>query len=120
LAERKAGQTITAEVKWVLLRLLGAHPPEIAEVANDLGLSIRTLQRRITEEGTTFRQLVTDARRELAKLYLKEPSLELGETACLLGYQDPNSFFRAFREWEGTTPGEWKLRRAGISKPRPN
>jgi AraC-like DNA-binding protein len=120
LAERQAGQTITAQVKWVLLRLLGAHPPEIGEVANDLGLSTRTLQRRITEEGTTFRQLVTEARRELAKLYLKEPSLELGETACLLGYQDPNSFFRAFREWEGTTPGEWKLRSAGISKPRPN
>ena len=120
LAERKAGQTITAQVKWVLLRLLGAHPPEIGEVANDLGLSIRTLQRRITEEGTTFRQLVSDARRELAKLYLTEPSLELNETACLLGYQDPNSFFRAFRQWEGTTPGEWKLRGAAISKPRLN
>jgi len=120
LAERKAGQTISDQVKWVLLRLLGAHPPEIGEVANDLGLSIRTLQRRITEEGTSFRQLVRDARRELAKLYLTEPSLELGETACLLGYQDPNSFYRAFREWEGTTPGEWKLRGAAISKPRLN
>jgi AraC-like DNA-binding protein len=74
------------------------------------------LQRRITEKGTTFRQLVRDARRELAKLYLTEPSLELGETACLLGYQDPNSFFRAFRQWEGSIPGEWKLRSAGISK----
>jgi AraC-like DNA-binding protein len=40
--------------------------------------------------------------------YLLEPSLQLVETACLLGYEDPNSFFRAFREWEGTTPGEWR------------
>ena len=105
LVERKGSQTTTARVKWVLSRLLGEYPPDIGEVANDLGLSIRTLQRRITEEGTTFRRLVSDSRRELAKLYLMEPSLELGETACLLGYRDPNSFFRAFREWEGTTPG---------------
>jgi AraC-like DNA-binding protein len=42
-----------------------------------------------------------------AKHYLLDPSLELAETACLLGYEDPNSFFPAFREREGTTPGEW-------------
>jgi AraC-like DNA-binding protein len=77
-------------------------------VAKDLGMSIRTLQRRITNEGTNFRRLVSDARRELAKHYLLDPSLELAETACLLGYEDPNSFFGAFREWEGTTPGEWR------------
>jgi len=52
--------------------------------------------------------LISDARRELARSYLSQPALELGEVACLLGYEDPNSFFRAFREWEGTTPGEWR------------
>jgi AraC-like DNA-binding protein len=67
-----------------------------------------SLQRRITEDGASFRQLVSEARREPAKQYLLQPSLELGETACLLGYEDLNSFFRAFREWEGMTPGEWK------------
>jgi AraC-like DNA-binding protein len=51
---------------------------------------------------------VSDARRELAKQYLLQPSLQLGEAACLLGYEDPNSFFRAFREWERTTPGKWR------------
>ena len=90
------------------MRLLGGHRPEITDVAKELGISCRTLQRRIAEESTSFRQLVSDARRELAKHYLLQPSLQLGEAACLLGYEDPNSFFRAFREWEGTTPGEWR------------
>ena len=44
----------------------------------------------------------------LRRHYLLQPSLHLGEAACLLGYEDPNSFFRAFREWEGTTPSEWR------------
>jgi AraC-like DNA-binding protein len=47
-------------------------------------------------------------RRELAQHYLLHSSLELNETAYLLGYEDANSFFRAFHGWEGTTPGEWR------------
>ena len=109
LAERKVWQTtVAARVKWILLRLLGGQSADLGEVAKDLGMSNRTLQRRITSEGTSFRQLVRDARCELARHYLLDPSLELAETAFLLGYEDPNSFFRAFREWEGTTPSEWR------------
>jgi len=55
-----------------------------------------------------FRQILNEERRELAKFYLPQPALELNEVAYLLGYEDPNSFIRAFREWEGKTPGEWK------------
>jgi AraC-like DNA-binding protein len=120
LARRKAEQSVTARVKWVLKRLLGGHRPEITDVAKELGMSCRTLQRRITEESTSFRQLVGDARRELARQYLLQPSLQLTEAACLLGYEDPNSFFRAFREWEGTTPGEWRtLQQRRTHKARP-
>ena len=115
LAERKAGLTVAARVNWILLRLLGGHRPELGEVAKELGVSTRTLQRRIAEEGTSFRQLVSDARRELAKQYLLDRSLELAEAACLLGYEDPNSFYRAFREWEGTTPSEWRDAQRGWS-----
>ena len=52
------------------MRLLGGQRPEITDVAKELGMSCRTLQRRIAEESTSFRQLVCDARRELAKHYL--------------------------------------------------
>ena len=48
------------------------------------------------------------ARRELAQHYLLHSSLELNETAYLLGYEDANSFFRAFHQWEGTSPGKWR------------
>jgi AraC-like DNA-binding protein len=108
VAKAKSELTVTNRVKWVLMRLLGGRSPEINDVAKELGMSSRTLQRRITNEHTTFRRLISDARRELARSYLLEPALELGEVACLLGYEDPNSFFRAFREWEGTTPAEWR------------
>ena len=69
-------------------------------------MSARTLQRRLTEEGVTFQQLMEEARRELAQHYLLHSSLELNETAYLLGYEDANSFFRAFHKWEGIPPGE--------------
>lgn len=108
LAKRKSELTVAGRVKWVLMRLLGGRSPEIHDVAKELGMSCRTLQRRMTAERTTFRRLISDARRELARSYLSQPALELGEVACLLGYEDPNSFFRAFREWEGTTPSEWR------------
>lgn len=114
LARRKAEQTVAARVKWVLMRLLGGHRAGITDVAKELGMSCRTLQRRIAEESTSFRQLVSDARRELAKHYLRQSSIQLGEAACLLGYEDPNSFFRAFREWEGTTPSEWRDSQQGF------
>ncbi|MDB6076835.1 MAG: AraC family transcriptional regulator, partial [Akkermansiaceae bacterium] len=115
LAEKKQSRSPAAQVKWVLKRLLGGSRPDIKAVARELGVSSRTLQRRIIGEGTSFRNLLSEARREMARHYLQQPALELSETAFLLGYEDPNSFFRAFREWEGTTPGEWRAANA----PRP-
>jgi len=108
LARHRKKQSCTEQVKWVLKRLLGGPRPEISEVAKELGMSSRTLQRRITDEGSSYRQLLHDARHELARFYLKEPSLSVSEIAYLLSYEDPSSFFRAFHEWEGTTPSEWK------------
>jgi AraC-like DNA-binding protein len=73
-----------------------------------LNLSSRTLQRRLAISGVTFQLLLEEARRELAHHYLSHSSLELNETAYLLGYEDANSFFRAFQHWEGTSPGQWR------------
>jgi AraC-like DNA-binding protein len=74
-------------------------------------MSSRSLQRRIADEGTNFRRILNEERRELAKFYLPQPDLGLNELAYLLGYEDPNSFIRAFRVWEGATPGKWKSAR---------
>jgi AraC-like DNA-binding protein len=83
--------------------------PGIRDLARELHLSPRTLQRRLTEEGITFQRLLDKARRELARHYLLRSTRELNETAYLLGYEDANSFFRAFHHWEGTSPRQWRL-----------
>lgn len=108
LAYQIAQKTVPDQVKATLKRLLAGRRPAMQDVARELHLSPRTLQRRLTEGGVTFQQLLEDARRELARHYLLHSSLELNETAYLLGYEDPNSFFRAFQHWEGKTPGQWR------------
>jgi AraC-like DNA-binding protein len=86
--------------------------PTLQSVAREVGMSERTLQRRLTDAGGSFQQLAEDARRELARHYLKHSVIELQEVAYLLGYEDSNSFFRAFGHWEGISPGEWRARNA--------
>lgn len=108
LGELQARSSIREQVKVVLKRSLASGRPELSDVARDLGLSDRTLQRRITEEGASFRELLIEARQELGRQLLSDPSAEIDEVACLLGYQDASSFYRAFRYWEGVTPSRWR------------
>ncbi|QOZ35770.1 AraC family transcriptional regulator [Bradyrhizobium sp. CCBAU 53421] len=108
LGELQACSSIKEQVKVVLKRSLASGRPELADVARDLGLSERTLQRRITEEGASFRELLAEARQELGRQLLLDPSAEIDEVACLLGYQDTSSFYRAFRDREGVTPSRWR------------
>jgi AraC-like DNA-binding protein len=115
--EIHALQTTGEQVKIVLKRSLASGRPEISQVARDLGMSDRTLQRRITEEGTTFRILLTHARQELARQLLSAEDPNLEEVAYLLGYQDVNAFHRAFKDWEGITPGRWRERRGTLLDP---
>jgi len=98
----------------MLKRLLAGARPEIEAVARELGLSGRTLQRRIVDDGSTFRQLLLEARQELAREYLNRSHIDVAEVAYLLGYEDSNSFYRAFRTWERTTPAQLRsaLRRS--------
>jgi AraC-like DNA-binding protein len=104
-------------VKVVSKRSLASGRPDLADVARDLGLSERTLPRRITEEGKTFRYLFVEARRELSRRLLAEPTAEIEEVACLLGHQDTSSFHRAFRDWEGVTSNRWgELNAASIPR----
>ena len=108
LREQLAQKTFCEQAKGILKRLLAGHRPGIQDLARELHMSSRTLQRRLTEQRITFQRLLEEARRELARHYLLHSSLELNQTAYLLGYEDANSFFRAFHHWEGTSPGEWR------------
>jgi AraC-like DNA-binding protein len=100
LTQQLGQKTLSEQVKGLLKRLLAGQRPELRDVARQLGLSTRTLQRRLSAAGASFQRLMEDARRELATHYLLHSSLELNETAYLLGYEDANSFFRAFHQSE--------------------
>ncbi|ADO56538.1 MULTISPECIES: AraC family transcriptional regulator [Paenibacillus] len=110
LAEQQRNCSITEMVKWIIKRSLTGGRPDIEAIAKELNMSDRTLQRRLTDQNTNFKHLLTQARHEQARKYLADPSLDIKEVAFLIGYEDQNSFYRAFRLWEGDTPLNWRTK----------
>jgi AraC-like DNA-binding protein len=91
-------------VRACLLEMLASGQYSMAYIASKLAISNRTLQRRLREEGTTFQKVLDELREELARHYLSATDYTSAEISFLLGYEEPNSFFRAFRAWTGQTP----------------
>lgn len=91
-------------VRGALLELLPAGSSSMKNVSGHLAMSTRTLQRRLNEEGTSFQAILETVRAELAHYYLTNSSLPSAQISLLLGFKDPNSFFRAFHAWSGATP----------------
>lgn len=102
--------SLAEQIKWILMRRLTAGRPDVHSVATELAMSERSLQRKLTGEGLTFKGLLSETRHQLALEYLADPSLVIVEVAYMLGYEDQNSFFRAFRQWEDLTPSAWRAR----------
>ena len=96
--------TVADRVRSVLMEAMPAGVPEVNTVARRLGISARTLQRKLGAEGTSFQQELRDLRERLARHYLQTTMHTSAEISFLLGYDDPNSFTRAFHHWTGTTP----------------
>lgn len=84
-------------------------------VCAKLGVSSRPLQRRLQDEGSSFQQTLDALRNSLAHHYLQNSSMSGAEISFLLGFEDPNSFIRAFQGWTGTTPQAVRGRREGQS-----
>jgi len=95
--------------KLVIRALPDGHPP-IGMVAQQLSMSVRTLQRRLADHGLVYKKLTEDVRRELALYHLKDRSVDLTEIAFTLGYSELSAFDRAFRRWTGVSPGEYRKR----------
>ena len=108
LKQRKDQETFPERVRSAIQRKLAGQRPRIEEIARELHISSRTLQRRLQDAGYSFQQVLEEARHQLARHYLNNSLLELSETAYLLGYEDANSFVRAFRTWEGIPPAHWR------------
>ncbi len=105
--------TLTASAKRVLREALRSDQATIDEVAAKLGLTSRSLQRRLKDEGTAFQTLREDVRRELAQRYLAD-GLSIAEISFLLGFSEPSAFFRAFKRWTGKTPLESRVARSVV------
>ena len=93
----------------VLLESLPSGEVSIEETARRLGLSPRTLQRRLKHENTSFKEIVRMTRKDLAHHYLTNTQISYPEIAYLIGFEETSSFFRAFRKWTGQTPESVRL-----------
>ena len=91
--------------------LNGGREPGLEEVAGRLKLPSWTLRRKLAEEGTQFREILNDTRHDLAITYIRDTELALGEIAYLLGFASAEAFARAFKRWNGQTPGEFRRSR---------
>jgi AraC-like DNA-binding protein len=106
LAELPATDTVTDRLRRLIARELPQGDPSSARAAELLQMSQRTLCRRLEQEGTTFRELLDDLRRQLAMEYLTRRDLSVSEVAFLLGFSQAAAFHRAFKRWTGRTPLE--------------
>lgn len=97
-----------AAVRQILEQQLHGDVPDIESVSRALFLSARTLQRRLAEEGVRFSTLLDEVRLAMAQRYLSAGRATLTEIAYLLGFSEPNSFFRSFKRWTGKTPADFK------------
>jgi AraC-like DNA-binding protein len=104
LSDLEDAASVADRVRAALHETLPAGDTSITAVTRQLAVSSRTLQRRLHLEGTTFQEVLTSTRESLARHYLGRSSMRAAEIAYLLGYEDTNSFYRAFKTWTGTTP----------------
>jgi AraC-like DNA-binding protein len=93
-----------ARVKAAIANELPSGQPNDKDIAKMFCMSSRTLQRRLSAEGTNFSQMLDAVRRYLAEQYVTDPSLSLTEISFLLGFSRLSSFSRAFRRWTGQSP----------------
>ena len=117
--ELPTGAGPAARVRSLIARNLSRGDPDAAnlsEIAQELGVPQRTLQRRLQAEGTSFASLLDELRRELALTHLADPGTSVAEVAFALGFGDQTAFHRAFVRWTGKTPGEHRRRLAHEAK----
>ncbi len=99
---------LVMRVKVALIESLPSGEVSKEQVAESLAVGQRTLQRKLHDEGTSFKQLLDETRRELADGYIKNPQVSLGEITYLLGFSEASNFSRAFKRWTGNSPAEFR------------
>ncbi|MDC0708697.1 AraC family transcriptional regulator [Stigmatella sp. ncwal1] len=108
LSEHLTSRSVADDARAILSRRMCGERPSVGKLAKEMRMSQRTLQRRLGEFGTTYQSLLDDVRRDTARRLLANTELDAGEVAFLLGFEELNSFSRAFHGWEGVTPTRWR------------
>lgn len=101
-------RSLHERVSQLLGPLLHGREPDLNEVAARLQMPTWTLRRKLADEGTQFRAILNDTRRDLAVAYIRDTELAFGEIAYLLGFASAEAFQRAFKRWIQQTPGEFR------------
>jgi len=102
-------ESFVKKVRKVIIRKFNHQFPTIDLVADELNLSIRSLQRKLSLEGETFQNILDGIRQEFAVQYLKNKELSISEVGYLLGFSEPSVFSRSFKRWMGHSPKEYLL-----------
>lgn len=110
MSEANESRSATDQVESALFELLPSGRTRLTEVAKEVGIGSRTLQRRLADEGTSWLEVLNRTREKLARHYLENTEMAPAQVAFLLGFEDSNSLFRAFHRWTGTTPESWRAR----------
>ncbi len=100
--------SITMQVRTKIIEGLHDGTPHQESIAHSLNVSLRSLQRKLNNEDTSFKTLLETTRRELALHYIRETHRSLGEITYLLGFSEPSNFTRAFKRWTGVSPIEYR------------
>lgn len=107
--DRMTGRVrLAARLRNYVLAMPRSRIPDISAAARDLGMSERSLRRRLVADGTSYRDVVRSALEDSAARLLRDPSRTIKDTAAALGFADAATFHRAFKRWTGLTPGEYR------------
>ncbi|PUB17326.1 AraC family transcriptional regulator [Yoonia sediminilitoris] len=108
LAQIDDAPALQTQTKGEIARALSEGLPKMGDIARRLGLSARSLHRRLAEQGLSFQTLTEETRREIATAMLQEERYALSEIAFLTGYSEQSAFNRAFKRWMGVTPATYR------------
>jgi len=100
--------TLSDRVRAFMAEQLCGGNPDAQAVAEHVKMSVRTLHRRLEEDGTSHKALLEELRRELSARFLQEATVSIAEVAFLLGFSEPSAFHRAFKRWTGHTPAQYR------------
>lgn len=109
--ERSVSDELLSQVTRLIASDMSSGAPSLVDICDQLGLSRRTLQRRLKAHGIEYSALVEDVRRELAMAYIQDSDYSMTEISLLVGYAESGSFTRAFRRWTGQSPQQYRLTR---------